>query len=94
MIYSGKKAVVLGLGHSGEAAAILLREEGAEVTICESCDNCRAARKASKLNDQGIRSCSAPGRTQTPLFTTSVSSALASIQPFRSSKTSSARKFP
>ena len=38
MIYSGKRAVVLGLGHSGEAAAILLREEGAEVTICESSD--------------------------------------------------------
>ena len=29
MIYSGKTAIVLGLGHSGEAAAALLKEEGA-----------------------------------------------------------------
>ena len=50
MIYSGKNAVVLGLGHSGEAAAILLREEGAEVTICESSDNPGLREKAAKLD--------------------------------------------
>ncbi|HEY5705350.1 MAG TPA: UDP-N-acetylmuramoyl-L-alanine--D-glutamate ligase [Terrimicrobiaceae bacterium] len=54
MIYSGKKAVVLGLGHSGEAAAILLCEEGANVTICESGDNSALREKASRLKAQGI----------------------------------------
>jgi UDP-N-acetylmuramoylalanine--D-glutamate ligase len=54
MIYSGKKAVVLGLGHSGEAAAILLREEGADVTICESSDNPGLGDKSSRLKAQGI----------------------------------------
>ena len=54
MIYSGKKAVVLGLGHSGEAAAILLREEGADVTICESSDNPNLREKSSTLGAQGI----------------------------------------
>jgi UDP-N-acetylmuramoylalanine--D-glutamate ligase len=54
MIYSGKKAVVLGLGHSGEAAALLLREEGADVTVCESCDNALLREKAAKLRARGI----------------------------------------
>ena len=54
MIYSGKKAVVLGLGHSGEAAALLLREEGADVTVCESCDNASLREKAAKLRARGI----------------------------------------
>jgi len=55
MIHSGKKAVVLGLGHSGEAAAILLREENAEVTVCESNDNAGLREKAAKLEAQGIK---------------------------------------
>jgi UDP-N-acetylmuramoylalanine--D-glutamate ligase len=55
MIYSGKNAVVLGLGHSGEAAAILLREEGAEVTVCESGDNPALREKAARLREQGLR---------------------------------------
>ncbi|HVQ20541.1 MAG TPA: UDP-N-acetylmuramoyl-L-alanine--D-glutamate ligase [Terrimicrobiaceae bacterium] len=54
MIYSGKKAVGLGLGHSGEAAALLLREEGADVTVCESCDNASLREKAAKLRARGI----------------------------------------
>jgi UDP-N-acetylmuramoylalanine--D-glutamate ligase len=54
MIYSGKRAVVLGLGHSGEAAGILLREEGAAVTICESSDNSGLRDKSSRLKAQGI----------------------------------------
>ena len=54
MIYSGKKAVVLGLGHSGEAAGILLREEGADVTICESSDSPGLRDKSSRLKAQGI----------------------------------------
>ena len=55
MIYSGKKAVVLGLGPSGEAAAILLREEGADVTVCESGDDAGRREKADKLGQQGIK---------------------------------------
>ncbi|MGB8464984.1 MAG: UDP-N-acetylmuramoyl-L-alanine--D-glutamate ligase [Terrimicrobiaceae bacterium] len=54
MIYSGKKAVVLGLGHSGEAAGLLLREEGADVTICESSNNPGLRDKSSRLRAQGI----------------------------------------
>ncbi len=54
MIYSGKNAVVLGLGHSGEAAAILLREEGAEVTVCDSSDTPGNRDKAAKLAAMGI----------------------------------------
>lgn len=54
MIYSGKHAVVLGLGHSGEAAAALLQEEGAVVTICESQDTPAQREKASRLEALGI----------------------------------------
>ena len=55
MIYSGKNAVVLGLGHSGEAAALLLSEEGAAVTVCESGDNPALRGKAAGLESRGIR---------------------------------------
>ena len=55
MIYSGKNTVVLGLGHSGEAAGILLREEGADVTICDSNDSPGLREKSSKLEAQGIK---------------------------------------
>ncbi|MCX6961798.1 MAG: UDP-N-acetylmuramoyl-L-alanine--D-glutamate ligase [Verrucomicrobia bacterium] len=55
MIYSGKKSVVLGLGHSGEAAAALLLEEGAEVTICESSDTPSVREKAAQMETKGIR---------------------------------------
>lgn len=55
MIYSGKNAVVLGLGHSGEAAAVLLQEEGATVTVCESLDNPGLRQKADALIARGVR---------------------------------------
>lgn len=55
MIYSGKKAVVLGLGHSGEAAALLLKEEGADVTVCESGSHREILEKAAGLQARGIR---------------------------------------
>jgi UDP-N-acetylmuramoylalanine--D-glutamate ligase len=55
MIYSGKRAVVLGLGHSGEAAGILLREEGAEVTICDSSDTPALRDKSTRLAAEGIK---------------------------------------
>jgi UDP-N-acetylmuramoylalanine--D-glutamate ligase len=38
MKYSGKKVAVLGAGLSGAAAALLLRSEGAEVTVLDSAD--------------------------------------------------------
>ena len=55
MIYSGKNAVVLGLGHSGEAAALLLSEEGARVTVCESGSGEALRGKAAALEARGIR---------------------------------------
>ena len=55
MIYSGKSAIVLGLGHSGEAAAALLKEEGATVTVADSSDNPSVREKAAWLETAGIR---------------------------------------
>ncbi|MEI8292909.1 MAG: UDP-N-acetylmuramoyl-L-alanine--D-glutamate ligase [bacterium] len=55
MIHSGKKTVVLGLGESGEAAATLLLEEGAAVTVCESADNPSVREKSAKMEARGIR---------------------------------------
>jgi UDP-N-acetylmuramoylalanine--D-glutamate ligase len=54
MIYSGKNAIVLGLGHSGEAAAVLLKEEGATVAVADSSDNASVREKAAKLESMGI----------------------------------------
>jgi len=54
MVYSGKNAVVLGLGRSGEAAAILLREEGASVTVCDTAAEESVQAKAEKLRALGI----------------------------------------
>lgn len=54
MIHSGKSAVVLGLGGSGEAAARLLREEGATVTVCDSGKSDALLRKAAALESEGI----------------------------------------
>ena len=53
MNHTGKKAVVLGLGHSGEAAANLLLEQGANVTICETCDSPAIRKKAESLSARG-----------------------------------------
>jgi len=55
MIYSRKNAVVLGLGHSGEAAALLLSEEGAQVTVCETGTTAAIRAKAADLEARGIR---------------------------------------
>jgi UDP-N-acetylmuramoylalanine--D-glutamate ligase len=46
---------VLGLGDSGEAAATLLAEEGATVTVCDSSDGPRQREKAAKLEALGVR---------------------------------------
>lgn len=53
MIHSGKNTVVLGLGHSGEAAALLLLEEGARVTVCESQDSPAMRDRAAALERRG-----------------------------------------
>ncbi len=55
MIHSGKSAIVLGLGHSGEAAAALLKEEGATVTAADSGDNAGLRERAARLEAAGIR---------------------------------------
>ena len=48
-----KKAVVLGLGHSGEAAAALLLDQGVAVTVCESADTPALRSKAEALRARG-----------------------------------------
>lgn len=55
MNQSGKKAVVLGLGHSGEAAAALLLDQGALVTLCESSDSAALRDKAKSFRDRGAK---------------------------------------
>jgi len=55
MNQNSKKAVVLGLGHSGEAAAALLLDQGADVTVCESGDSPALRKKAESLSARGAR---------------------------------------
>lgn len=54
MIHSGKHALVLGLGRSGQAAALLLTEEGARVTASDSNDTPALRATAAELEAQGI----------------------------------------
>jgi UDP-N-acetylmuramoylalanine--D-glutamate ligase len=54
MSYKNKKIAVLGLGSSGEAAALLLAEEGAMITILDSADLKRLRSKIEKLKPLGI----------------------------------------
>lgn len=68
MIYSNKKAVVLGLGQSGEAAATLLSEEGADVTLCESNDHPALREKADFLISRGIRVLLGPAADRDPSY--------------------------
>jgi len=55
MNHGGKKTVVLGLGHSGDAAAKLLIDHGAVVTVCESSDSPAIREKAEALRARGVR---------------------------------------
>jgi UDP-N-acetylmuramoylalanine--D-glutamate ligase len=55
MNFERAAAVVLGLGTSGEAAARLLRREGAEVTVLDSADSFALQEKAIQLNQLGIQ---------------------------------------
>jgi UDP-N-acetylmuramoylalanine--D-glutamate ligase len=52
--YKNKKIAVLGAGDSGEAAAILLAEEGAMVTVLDSADESKLRPKIDKLCRLGI----------------------------------------
>lgn len=54
--YKGKNAAVLGLGRSGEAAAILLFALGARVTVLDSAEAEKFdASKLQKLSDMGLQ---------------------------------------
>lgn len=55
MNFERTSAVVLGLGSSGEAAARLLRQEGAEVTVLDSAESDALMEKAHQLNQLGIQ---------------------------------------
>ena len=55
MDYTGKNAAVLGLGRSGEAAARLLLERGAAVTVLDSGDPAPRRGTAEILSSRGAR---------------------------------------
>ena len=55
MDYTGKNVAVLGLGRSGEAAARLLLDGGAAVTVLDSGDPTPRRRKAELLSTRGAR---------------------------------------
>lgn len=55
MKYSGKKAAVLGAGLSGTAAALLLRSEGAEVTVLDSAEENKLLKSTiENLRSRGV----------------------------------------
>jgi UDP-N-acetylmuramoylalanine--D-glutamate ligase len=55
MNFQPTTAIVLGLGTSGEAAAKLLRREGAEVTVLDSAKSDALIEKAQQLEQIGVR---------------------------------------
>ena len=55
--YTNKNVAVLGAGRSGKAAALLLAEEGAKVTMLDSAPE----EKLAGLEPFTISACSAPG---------------------------------
>ena len=55
MPYANKKIAVLGAGESGEAAALLLAEEGAEVTIFDTAEENKLRKKIDAFGLHGIR---------------------------------------
>jgi UDP-N-acetylmuramoylalanine--D-glutamate ligase len=55
MSVAPKSAVVLGLGRSGRAAALLLAGEGVRVTVCESADTPATRRAAEEVASAGVR---------------------------------------
>ena len=55
MDYQGRHVAVLGLGRSGEAAAALLLDHGADVTVLDSGDPAPRRDAAMKLSSRGAR---------------------------------------
>lgn len=55
MSYANKKIAVLGAGESGESAALLLVEEGADVTIFDTAEENKLRKKIDTLGLRGIR---------------------------------------
>lgn len=55
MSYANKNIAVLGAGESGEAAAALLKEEGAMITILDTAEENKLRRKIDALGPLGIR---------------------------------------
>ncbi|HEV2841340.1 MAG TPA: UDP-N-acetylmuramoyl-L-alanine--D-glutamate ligase [Chthoniobacterales bacterium] len=56
MKYQGKKVAVLGAGLSGTAAALLLRSEGAEVTVLDSAEETTLLKSTlENLRTQGVK---------------------------------------
>jgi len=60
MKFNAIKTAVLGLGTSGEAAAKLLRREGADVTVFDSADSPQLRERAQKLQTLGIKTVLGP----------------------------------
>src|ERR1700751_291215 len=60
MKLNATKAAVLGLGTSGEAAAKLLRREGADVTVFDSADASQLKERAQKMEALGIKTVLGP----------------------------------
>jgi UDP-N-acetylmuramoylalanine--D-glutamate ligase len=53
--YANKKIAVLGAGESGEAAAFLLRDQGAMVTVLDTAEENKLRKKIDALGKRGIR---------------------------------------
>jgi UDP-N-acetylmuramoylalanine--D-glutamate ligase len=53
--YANKKIAVLGAGESGEAAALLLRDHGAMVTVLDTAEENKLRKKIDALGTSGIR---------------------------------------
>ena len=53
--YKNKSIAVLGAGESGESAALLLREEGAMVTVLDTAEVEKLRKKIDVLGTKGIR---------------------------------------
>jgi UDP-N-acetylmuramoylalanine--D-glutamate ligase len=53
--YTNQSIAVLGAGESGESAAILLRQEGAMITVLDTAEENKLRKKIDALGTQGIR---------------------------------------
>jgi UDP-N-acetylmuramoylalanine--D-glutamate ligase len=60
MNYSGKQIAVLGAGRSGETAAVLLAQQGAQVTVLDSADTEAVRAKIVGLNNPAIQLLAGP----------------------------------